>query len=205
MRARRTRQTRSRRRALHWPKSSQSRPRGTKRAPQAPTTTGPGLRMTRTRPCAALVRRQLVRPPRRSTLCQHEFSASPLSIQDVHNRGCIKSHRFECSKSAHGSVFHGAVTKRHRAGAAEDLDLRAVLGEPAPGGRAAPNPLTRRQRHSVAALVERHGDDIPAMVKDAKLNTALIPAGKLRKMVLAYHMYPEGAQVPFQQPKKGLW
>ena len=50
----------------------------------------------------------------------------------------------------------------------------------------------------------RHGSDVAAMVKDGKLNSALLPAGKLRKMMTAYHLYPEGARVTFQQPKKGL-
>ena len=53
-------------------------------------------------------------------------------------------------------------------------------------------------------LVERHGSEFAAMVKDTKLNKALLPESKLRRMAAALKLYPEGVRVAFQQPKKGL-
>jgi Ribosome biogenesis protein Nop16 len=85
-----------------------------------------------------------------------------------------------------------------------DADLRSALGRPAPGGPAPPPPLTARQRQVISALVDKHGSNYEGMVKDTKLNRALHPAGKLRKMVAAFQLYTEGARVHFQQPKRRL-
>lgn len=83
--------------------------------------------------------------------------------------------------------------------------MQRALGKPGPMGPAQPDPLTTRQRAIVGALVDRHGGDIAAMVKDRRLNSALLSGHKLKRMVAAYHMHSGAASVRFQQPKKKLW
>lgn len=56
----------------------------------------------------------------------------------------------------------------------------------------------------MAALLDKHGDDFAAMVRDTKLNKMLLPQGKLKRMAAAFSKFPPGARVAFQQPKKGL-
>lgn len=85
-----------------------------------------------------------------------------------------------------------------------DEDLRSVLGKPSLEGPKGPAPLTAGQCKIVEALLGKHGHNIDAMVMDSKLNRMLLPAGKLRRMVAAFHVHPAGARVSFQQPKKGL-
>lgn len=91
-----------------------------------------------------------------------------------------------------------------RVSAKADPDLQRALGRPGPQGPALPEPLTTRQRAVVRALVDKHDSDIQAMVKDTKLNSALLSGHKLKRMVAAYHWHGADSSVQFQQPKKGL-
>lgn len=43
------------------------------------------------------------------------------------------------------------------------------------------------------------------MVRDQKLNTMLLPASKLRKMIRSYREVGDGARCSFRVPNKRLW
>lgn len=101
-------------------------------------------------------------------------------------------------------LWHAAAVDDAAICAVVDDDLRSALGEPAPSGPAPAAPLTARQRKTMEVLLQRHGQDFEAMVKDTKLNRALLPMGKLRRMAAAFDLYPENARVRFQQPKRKL-
>ena len=44
---------------------------------------------------------------------------------------------------------------------------------------------------------------LPAMRRDTKLNTMLLPASKLAKMLQSYRMYDRNAGVDFRVPHRG--
>ena len=85
----------------------------------------------------------------------------------------------------------------------KDEDLRAALGE-VPEQPRAPTPLTGNQRVIIQRLLRAHGSNVDAMARDRKTNKMLLTAAKLRRMILAYQMYPDGHRVAFNTPKKGL-
>lgn len=86
-----------------------------------------------------------------------------------------------------------------------DLDLQLALSQQHPEGARPPAPLTANQRKVIQRLIDAHGTDVDAMVKDSKRNKMLHSAGKLKRMLQAFHLHKEGARVKWQQPKNKLW
>jgi Ribosome biogenesis protein Nop16 len=84
-------------------------------------------------------------------------------------------------------------------------DMRTFEGRERRSGKALPQKLTTNQTAVVRRLLEAHGTDIEAMVRDTKLNRMLIPAGKLRKMIAAFHLWNERERCGFRVPTKRLW
>lgn len=115
--------------------------------------------------------------------------------------------RFQNGAGRGVRVGHIARRKPHRA---------ALLSPAPPGpasarlqvrstGKALPKRLTSHQRQIVGRLLAAHGDDIPAMARDRKLNSMQHSEGVLRALVESYHYWKEGSGVDFRVPNKRLW
>lgn len=84
-----------------------------------------------------------------------------------------------------------------------DEDFAAAMGQQRPSGPAPPPRLTSHQRQIMQRLVTAHGEDVEAMRRDTKLNSMLLPASKLQKMLQSYKTHGRGAGVDFRTPKLG--
>ena len=82
---------------------------------------------------------------------------------------------------------------RLTAGAPAGTLAAAWLSARAPAARA------RRRDHEGGALARQ------AMVRDSKLNSMLLPASKLRKLLMSYAVVGERGRCPFRVPNKRLW
>ncbi|GLC41157.1 hypothetical protein PLESTB_001797200 [Pleodorina starrii] len=71
----------------------------------------------------------------------------------------------------------------------DDDEQRAALNMPRKSGKAPPPRLTSTQRKVVGALLEKHGDDVHAMMLDTKLNKMQHSEGELRKLIEAYRFW----------------
>ncbi|GFR42551.1 hypothetical protein Agub_g3458 [Astrephomene gubernaculifera] len=71
----------------------------------------------------------------------------------------------------------------------DDDEQRAALHLPRKSGRAPPARLTATQRQVVGALLEKHGEDVHAMMLDTKLNKMQHSEGELRKLIAAYRYW----------------
>ena len=49
------------------------------------------------------------------------------------------------------------------------------------------------------------GVRVQAMVRDSKLNSMLLPASKLRKLLASYRLVGDRGRCPFRVPSKRLW
>jgi nucleolar protein 16 len=87
---------------------------------------------------------------------------------------------------------------------ADDDELRAGCNMMRKSGPAAPQRLTPHQRLIVKALVEKHGEDVKAMVLDMKLNKMQHSSGQLKKMIAANHHWEgdEKERHDFRAPRK---
>mmetsp|Transcript_11264 Transcript_11264/g.33849 ORF Transcript_11264/g.33849 Transcript_11264/m.33849 type:complete len:188 (-) Transcript_11264:187-750(-) len=97
--------------------------------------------------------------------------------------------------------------EREATGAVAELDedFDAACSKQRPSGPAPPQRLTAHQRAIVSRLLDAHGDDVEAMVRDRKLNSMLLPGSKLQRMIMAYRMYSDKGGVDFRVPTKRLW
>jgi len=86
-----------------------------------------------------------------------------------------------------------------------DDDLRQVEGKRRRDGRRAePSKPTTHQQQILQRLIQAHGEDVEAMVKDRKLNSMLLPASKLRKLIEGYKHYGASGRCQFRTPHKHL-
>ncbi|KAK9813710.1 hypothetical protein WJX73_004483 [Symbiochloris irregularis] len=90
----------------------------------------------------------------------------------------------------------------------EDLpetdEVREILHKERPEYKPNALKLTTQQSIVVKQLLDKHGDDIEGMVWDSKLNSMLLPAGKLRRMIRSFKEADANARCPFRAPKKRL-
>ncbi|KAG2501347.1 hypothetical protein HYH03_001137 [Edaphochlamys debaryana] len=76
----------------------------------------------------------------------------------------------------------------------DDDELRAACNLPRKSGKAPPPRPTATQRKVIGALLEKHGDNVQAMVLDIKLNKMQHSAGELKKLMEGYRFWgPEGS------------
>lgn len=86
-----------------------------------------------------------------------------------------------------------------------DDDLRQVEGKRRRDGRRAElSKPTTHQQQILERLIQEHGEDLEAMVKDRKLNSMLLPASKLRKLIEGYKHYGKDGRCQFRTPIKHL-
>lgn len=86
-----------------------------------------------------------------------------------------------------------------------DDDLRQFEGKlRRDGKRAQVNKPTFHQQRIIERLLDAHGEDIEAMVKDRKLNSMLLPASKLRKLIEGNKTYGKSGRCSFRVKVKGL-
>lgn len=71
----------------------------------------------------------------------------------------------------------------------QDEDFRSALGLERLANKKPPPKLTSHQQRIVGALIQAHGEDVQAMVKDTKLNKMLLPASKLKRLIESYHAH----------------
>ncbi|PNH00466.1 hypothetical protein TSOC_013709, partial [Tetrabaena socialis] len=71
----------------------------------------------------------------------------------------------------------------------DDDELRAACNLPRKSGKAPPPRLTSTQRQVVGALLEKHGENVQAMVMDIKVNKMQHSSGELRKLIDAYRFW----------------
>ncbi len=83
--------------------------------------------------------------------------------------------------------------------------MRTAEGKERRSGKAPPQKLTTHQTLIVRRLVDAHGDNVEAMVRDTKLNKMLLPASKLKKMLESFRRYGEKERCDFRVPNKRLW
>ncbi|CAL5229790.1 g13181 [Coccomyxa viridis] len=87
-----------------------------------------------------------------------------------------------------------------------DDDLRTLENRPRRDGkRSQPSRLTGNQQQVIQRLIEAHGQDVEAMVKDNKLNPMLLPASKLKKLLAAHDLHGSSGRCGFRVPNKRLW
>ncbi|CAL8469696.1 g9237 [Coccomyxa elongata] len=86
-----------------------------------------------------------------------------------------------------------------------DDDLRALEGKCRRSGPAPLQKLTTHQRQIVERLKAAHGDNLEAMARDKKLNSMLMTAGKLRRLMAAYEARKDRGRCGFRVPNKRLW
>lgn len=86
-----------------------------------------------------------------------------------------------------------------------DDDLRQAEGKQRRDGqRAGLSKPTTHQQQILERLIQAHGGDLEAMVKDRKLNSMLLPASKLRKLIEGYKFYGRTGRCQFRTPIKHL-
>ncbi|GLI63947.1 hypothetical protein VaNZ11_007110 [Volvox africanus] len=71
----------------------------------------------------------------------------------------------------------------------DDDEQRAALHLPRKSGKKPPARPTATQRKVVGALLEKHGEDVHAMMMDVKLNKMQHSEGELRKLIEAYRFW----------------
>ncbi|KAK9826477.1 hypothetical protein WJX81_003338 [Elliptochloris bilobata] len=98
-----------------------------------------------------------------------------------------------------------AVLEEGADAAESDDDLRTVEGKQRRSGKAPLTKLTTHQRQVMQRLTDAHGDDVEAMVRDTKLNSMLLPASKLHKLLASYKVFGDRGRCPFRVPNKRLW
>ncbi|KXZ51862.1 hypothetical protein GPECTOR_11g3 [Gonium pectorale] len=85
----------------------------------------------------------------------------------------------------------------------DDDEQRAMMSLPRKAGKAPPPRLTTTQRKVVEALLEKHGDDVHAMMLDTKLNKMQHSEGELKKLIASYrHWGPNCNSHDFWTEKK---
>ncbi|GIL71769.1 hypothetical protein Vretimale_793 [Volvox reticuliferus] len=71
----------------------------------------------------------------------------------------------------------------------DDDEQRAALRLPRKSGKNLPARPTATQRKVVGALLEKHGEDVRAMMMDTKLNKMQHSEGELRQLIEAYQFW----------------
>ncbi|GAX83597.1 hypothetical protein CEUSTIGMA_g11022.t1 [Chlamydomonas eustigma] len=84
----------------------------------------------------------------------------------------------------------------------DDDELRAGCNLERKTGKAPPPKLTTHQRKVVEQLIEKHGEDIHAMVLDIKLNAMQHSAGQLKKLILSMQHWRADGRHDFRAPRK---
>ena len=86
-----------------------------------------------------------------------------------------------------------------------DDELKAACGQQRSTGPVPPKRLTPHQRQIATRLIERHGSDLQAMVRDRQLNTMQHSEGVLQKLVESFNHWRPNSGVDFRVPNKRLW
>jgi len=84
----------------------------------------------------------------------------------------------------------------------DDDELRAGCNLERKTGKAPPPKLTTHQRKIVEGLIEKHGEDVQAMVLDTKLNAMQHSAGQLKKLILSLKHWKAVGRHDFRAPRK---